>query len=94
MRLFAKLLNDIASYRNYRTTLSQLSGLSDHMLADIGLSRNEVNAVAISKAKTDEIQIPITTSVGRNRIIEILPVNANSAHVSEIRHIQALPKAA
>ena len=40
--LFARLRHSFVDYRAYLSTYEELSGLSDHRLADIGLSRPNI----------------------------------------------------
>jgi uncharacterized protein YjiS (DUF1127 family) len=40
------ILSKIRAYKLYRQTVSQLSELSDRELADLGMSRFEITAVA------------------------------------------------
>lgn len=47
---FSKLAERAARYRVYRDTLAELNGLSDRDLADLGMSRIQVKAVAYEAA--------------------------------------------
>ena len=95
MNMITKLLNAAASYRSYRNAYAQLSGLSDHMLADLGIMRHEIKAVAAgtldvrAKRRTFE-----AAPVLAKRIADILPLNANTVLATEICQLHALPKAA
>ena len=40
------LTQRIAQYRKYRRTIDELTGLSDHELNDLGLSRNGIVTIA------------------------------------------------
>lgn len=40
------ILSKIRAYKLYRRTVSELSGLSDHELADLGIARFDIAAVA------------------------------------------------
>jgi uncharacterized protein YjiS (DUF1127 family) len=42
----AKLIRAYRSWRNYERSLRELSQLGDHELADIGITRSEIAAVA------------------------------------------------
>ena len=42
----AKLIRLYRAWRNYERSISELSRLDDHELADIGISRAEIPAVA------------------------------------------------
>ncbi len=42
----AKLIRLYRSWRNYERNLSELSRLDDHELADIGITRSDILAVA------------------------------------------------
>jgi len=42
----AKLIHAYRAWRNYERSLSELSRLDDRELADIGISRAEIGAVA------------------------------------------------
>ena len=44
--LFAGLRRSFADYREYLATYEELSALSDHRLADIGLSRLNIREIA------------------------------------------------
>jgi uncharacterized protein YjiS (DUF1127 family) len=44
--LFARLVSWVGEQRRYRRTLGELSQLTDRELADIGLSRSEIDLVA------------------------------------------------
>ena len=44
--LFARLRQSFADYREYLATYEELSALSDHRLADIGLSRLNIREIA------------------------------------------------
>ena len=44
--LFAGLRQSFADYREYLATYEELSALSDHRLADIGLSRLNIREIA------------------------------------------------
>lgn len=48
--LIADLKARYSRYRMYRTTLSELSALSNHELSDLGMHRSQVRAVAWSVA--------------------------------------------
>ncbi|MCA9715845.1 MAG: DUF1127 domain-containing protein [Geminicoccaceae bacterium] len=45
-RLIFRFVEKIDSYRRYRRTYTELSGLSDHELRDIGLERGEIDMIA------------------------------------------------
>lgn len=45
---FKSITQKIANWRRYRTAVRELSQLSDRELADLGLSRNDIEAVARS----------------------------------------------
>ena len=49
--LFARLESRIAYWRRYRATVSQLDDLTDRQLADIGISRGNIAAVARTAAR-------------------------------------------
>lgn len=42
----AKFLRDYRTWRRYRASVRELSKLDDHTLADIGISRSEIEAIA------------------------------------------------
>lgn len=42
----AQIRNRLAEYRRYRATLGELEALSDRELADLGLSRTDIRAIA------------------------------------------------
>jgi len=44
--ILAKLIRMYAAWRNYERSMSELSRLDDRELADIGISRAEIPAVA------------------------------------------------
>jgi uncharacterized protein YjiS (DUF1127 family) len=48
--LFSTLMEIYGDWRRYNAGLSELSGLSDSELADIGISRAEIYRVAWEKA--------------------------------------------
>ncbi|SFJ19097.1 DUF1127 domain-containing protein [Celeribacter neptunius] len=48
--LFKSLAERVARYRVYRETTLELSGLSDRDLADLGLSRASIKAIAYEAA--------------------------------------------
>ena len=47
---FARLMENAARYRVYRTTLDELSSLSERELNDLGISRGEVRGIAYKAA--------------------------------------------
>lgn len=47
---FGRMIENIARYRVYRTTLTELSNLSERELADLGISRAEVRGIAYRAA--------------------------------------------
>ncbi len=49
--LFARLEARIAYWRRYRTTVAELGDLTDRQLADIGISRGNIAAVARTAAR-------------------------------------------
>jgi uncharacterized protein YjiS (DUF1127 family) len=44
--LLGSLLTRYEQHRRYRDTVAELGRLSDHVLADIGISRHEIGAIA------------------------------------------------
>jgi len=58
--LFGRLRNALSLRRARRETIEQLSGLTDHELADIGLSRSGIAAAAATampRAANDQAEI-------------------------------------
>ena len=49
--LFARLEARIAYWRRYRATVAELGDLTDRQLADIGISRGNIAAVARTAAR-------------------------------------------
>ena len=47
---FGRLIGNIARYRVYRTTLNELSNLSERELRDLGIARSEVRGIAYKAA--------------------------------------------
>ena len=45
-RVFARLRQSFADYREYLATYEELSALSDHQLADMGISRLSIREIA------------------------------------------------
>lgn len=48
--LIAYILSRIRAYRRYRETVRELSPLSDRLLEDLGISRNEIDVIARQNA--------------------------------------------
>lgn len=48
--LWASLVVRYTNYRTYRNTLSELRGLSDRELSDLGLNRSTLKSVAMEAA--------------------------------------------
>ena len=48
--LFAGLTDRVARYRVYRTTLTELSGLNDRELTDLGIHRSSIRSIAYKAA--------------------------------------------
>jgi uncharacterized protein YjiS (DUF1127 family) len=46
LALVRRLATWYERYRHYRETVSELSRLSDHVLADVGIGRHEIGEVA------------------------------------------------
>lgn len=46
----AELVTRIKNYRTYRTTVNELSDLSDRELADLGLTRSMIRGIAYNAA--------------------------------------------
>ena len=46
LELLQRLATRYATYRRYRQTVFQLSGLSDRVLADIGIGRHQIREMA------------------------------------------------
>ncbi len=46
------VLSRVRAYLRYRQTVNELSGLSDRQLADLGLDRSEIQAIARLHAGT------------------------------------------
>jgi uncharacterized protein YjiS (DUF1127 family) len=49
--LLAKLIRIFRTWRNYDRSVRELSRLNDRELADIGINRSDIHAVARSSAK-------------------------------------------
>ena len=47
---FARMIENIARYRVYRTTIDELSSLSERELRDLGISRADVRGIAYKAA--------------------------------------------
>lgn len=47
---FGRMIENIARYRVYRTTLDELSMLSERELNDLGIARGEIRGVAYRAA--------------------------------------------
>ncbi|MEM8803320.1 MAG: DUF1127 domain-containing protein [Pseudomonadota bacterium] len=47
---FGRIIENIARYRVYRTTLDELTNLSERELRDLGISRSEVRGIAYRAA--------------------------------------------
>ncbi|THK36442.1 DUF1127 domain-containing protein [Ensifer sp. MPMI2T] len=43
---FASILSKIGAHRRYRRTLRAFTQLNDHLLEDVGISRNEIDVIA------------------------------------------------
>jgi uncharacterized protein YjiS (DUF1127 family) len=48
--MFANLIRLIREWKGYNQSLSELSRLGDHELADIGISRSDIHRVAWNAA--------------------------------------------
>lgn len=94
MTIIAKLMNAFAARSAYNKTYSQLSGLSDHMLADLGIMRHEIKAVAAGKLDVRAQQAREITPATNDKIADILPLNPNTILAVDIRQLATLPKAA
>ncbi len=46
------MLNFIAHWRTERTTARELSRLSDHLLADLGIARHDIRSIARTTARS------------------------------------------
>lgn len=51
-RLITRLEARVLEWYNYHSTVSELTGLSDRELADIGIPRSEIRAVARAAARS------------------------------------------
>ena len=49
-QIFGGIAERFARYSTYRTTLNELSALSDRELVDLGISRSEVRSIAYRAA--------------------------------------------
>ena len=48
--MFQNIARRVASFRTYRRTVSELNSLNDRELADLGISRGEIGALAVEAA--------------------------------------------
>jgi len=55
-RFFDRAASDYAAYRVYRTTLNELRALSDRELADLGMHRAGLKAIAAEAALKNTAQ--------------------------------------
>jgi len=94
MNLITKLLKIISDYRHFRAAYSQMSALSDHMLADIGVSRSEIKAIASGELSLVNARTQKVKAANNARIDNISPINSNSVQTTDIRHLENFPKAA
>ena len=93
--MISKFLSAVAAHREYRKVYSQLASLSDHMLADMGIMRHEIKAIAAGtldvRAKRYTFEsVPVNTK----RVADILPLNANTVLATELCQLRDLPRAA
>ena len=49
--LLSHVIRFLRAWRRYRATVQELSMLSDHELADLGLTRSQIGSVAYRSAK-------------------------------------------
>lgn len=94
MNIFKKLSQAFADYRNYRNTVAELSGLSDHMLADLGLLRAEIKAVASGELNIRARRIANYDQAKARASAVILPINANTVLATNIGQLKPVSKAA
>ncbi len=48
--VFARIVARVRRYNSYSRTLTELGNLTDHELADLGLSRHQIRSVAFREA--------------------------------------------
>jgi uncharacterized protein YjiS (DUF1127 family) len=56
--LLLHIIHALQAWRRYRTCLRELSELSDHELADIGLTRSGISSVAWQTAREYVADVP------------------------------------
>jgi uncharacterized protein YjiS (DUF1127 family) len=49
--MFASIVRFIRDWRRYNTSIRELSSLGDRELADIGVSRSDINRIAWTSAR-------------------------------------------
>ena len=94
MIIFKKLSQAIADYHNYRTTVAELSGLSDQILNDIGLLRAEIKAVASGELNVRARRLANYGQAKSAASAVILPINANTVLATNIGQLKPISKAA
>jgi len=68
--LFGKITQTFKTWSQQRRIYNELVSMDDHMLADIGVSRGEINAIAFrGKIRPPVIRSPVNLTTLRKRIL-------------------------